>query len=85
MSRVAPHPDLFTKPEPETLPPDPIGELRVLLTRLSALSAPPWPTPTAAMEDEYRALHLAREAGPEGTELTNAILRETERLLAMTD
>lgn len=86
MPRVAPNPDLFAPPEPETPPArDPIAELTALLARLRSLSTPPWPTPTAAMEDEYHALHLARDAGPEGAALAAAILQETERLLAMTD
>jgi hypothetical protein len=86
MSRVAPQPDLFAPPpEPAPPPADPIAELTALLDHLRAAAAPPWPTISAAMQEEYRALALARQAGDAGAALAAAILRETERLLAMTD
>ena len=86
MSRVAAQPDLFSPP-PEVPPPpaDPMAELTDLLARLRAASTPPWPTISAAMQEEYRALGLAREAGAECAALAAAILEQTERLLAMTD
>ncbi|MGH7043536.1 MAG: hypothetical protein ACREFY_15615 [Acetobacteraceae bacterium] len=86
MSRVAAQPDLFiAPPEAAPPPPDPISELTALLARLRATAAPPWPTVSAAMQEEYRALGLARQAGAEGAALAAAILEQTERLLAMTD
>lgn len=86
MSRVAPQPDLFAPASAPAAPPaDPIGELTALLAHLRAAAAPPWPSISAAMQDEYRALGLARDAGPAGAALAAAILQQTERLLAMTD
>ena len=87
MSRVAPQPDLFAPPAaPEPSPsPDPLAALAAIHDRLAAAPTPPWPHLSAAMEDEYRALALAREAGPAGAALAAAILQQTERLLAMTD
>lgn len=89
MSRFAPtQADLFAAPpspvehEPKT---DPTAELTALLARLRDAETPPWPTLTAAIEEEYRALGLAREAGAEGAALAAAIMDETERLLSMTD
>lgn len=86
MPRVAAQSDLFAPP-PQVPPPapDPMAELTALLARLRAADVPPWPTISAAMQDEYRALGLAREAGAEGAVLAAAILEQTERLLAMTD
>lgn len=86
MPGVATQPDLFAAPEPPPEPaPDPLASLNEMLTRLAAAPAPPWPNLSAAMAEEYRALALAREAGPEGAALAQAILQQTERLLAMTD
>ena len=88
MSRLAAQPDLFAAPEPEPAPtpaPDPLAALAEMRDRLAAAPAPPWPNLSAAMAEEYRALALAREAGPEGAALAAAILQQTERLLAMTD
>ncbi|MDE2582508.1 MAG: hypothetical protein KGL52_12815 [Rhodospirillales bacterium] len=86
MSRVAPQPDLFAPPAaPAPPPPDPIAELSAQLARLRAMPAPPWRTASAAMAEEHHALGLARHAGPQAEALAAAILRETERLLAMTD
>lgn len=86
MPRVAAQPDLFAPPaQPAPKAPDPIAELTALLARLRATATPPWPTVSAAMQEEYRALGLAREAGAEGAALAAAILEQTERLLAMTD
>ncbi len=45
----------------------------------------PWPTISAAMQEEYRALWLARQAGPEAAELAAAVTDEFERLMATTD
>jgi hypothetical protein len=96
MSRVARQPDLFaalesaqesaqqSAPQPSP-PPDKLATLAAMHARLAALPAPPWPTLAAAMEEEYRALALARDSGPEGAALAAAILEQTERLLAMTD
>ncbi len=86
MPRVAAQSDLFAAP-PQVPPPapDPMAELTALLARLRAADVPPWPTISAAMQDEYRALGLGREAGAEGAALAAAILEQTERLLAMTD
>ena len=86
MSRVAAQPDLFAAPESAPEPaPDPIAALIEMRDRLAAAPAPPWPSLSAAMAEEYRALGLARAAGPEGAALAAAILEQTERLLAMTD
>ncbi len=86
MSRVAAQPDLFApQAPPERPPPDPIAELAAQLARLRATPAPPWDTASAAMAEEHHAIGLARHAGPEAAALAAAILRETERLLAMTD
>ena len=86
MSRLAPQPDLFAPPaRPEPPQPDPIAELTAQLARLRALPTPPWGTASAAMAEEHHAIGLARHAGPEAEALAAAILKETERLLAMTD
>ena len=88
MPRVATQPDLFAAPEPRPAPapaPDPLAALAEIHARLAAAPAPPWPNLSAAMAEEYRALALARQAGPEGAALAHAILQQTERLLAMTD
>lgn len=71
--------------EPAAPAQDPIAELQALLADLRAASAPPWPDLTTTMAHEYRALGLARQAGPEGEALAAAILDETERLLSAGD
>lgn len=91
MPRPAPlQPDLFapaaTTPEPPAATtPAPLDELRALLARLRDARELPWPTLPAAMQQEYRVLHLGRLAGEEGARLAAAILDETERLFAATD
>ena len=86
MSRVATQADLFAPSvQPDRPPPDQIAELAAQLARLRATPAPPWGTASAAMAEEQHAIGLARHAGPEAEALAAAILKETERLLAMTD
>ncbi len=92
MPRPAPlQPDLFataaaTPEEPPAAPaPAPLDELRALLAQLRDARELPWPTLPAAMQQEYRVLHLGRLAGEEGARLAAAILDETERLFAATD
>ena len=90
MSRfAASQSDLFApspvaKP-PEPPPVDPIAELNAMLEHLKALDAMPWGTISAAMQEEYRALWLAKQAGPDGADLARAVGDEFERLLATTD
>jgi hypothetical protein len=43
------------------------------------------PTISAAMQEEYRALWLAKQAGPSAAELAAAVSDEFERLMALTD
>ncbi len=84
----ASQPDLFTPPPAPTKPAartDPLAELTALLAKARAADRPYWPDLTAAMEEEYLALHLGRLAGPEGKALASAFSDEAERLLAMTD
>lgn len=64
---------------------DPVAELRAMLELVRGASALPWPHLPAAMEAEYRAMALAREAGEPGQALLAAFFTETERLLALTD
>ncbi len=45
----------------------------------------PWGTISAAMQEEYRVLWLAKQAGPAGAALAAAVTDEFERLLALTD
>jgi hypothetical protein len=90
MSRVAhSQSDLFTPaPRPEEAPPppiDPVAELDAMLVRLRSLEVMPWGTISAAMQEEYRVLWLAKQAGPAGAELAAAVSNEFERLLATTD
>ena len=91
MSRFAPvQPDLFAPPPskvdvPDPPPPDPLVELRAMLAMLQAAEELPWPTIYAAQQEEYRVMHLGKEAGAEGAKLVSAIFEQTERLLAMTD
>ncbi len=89
MSRFIPgQADLFTAapPPPEAAPPqDPVVELNAMLIRLRATNAVPWPTISAAMQEEYRALWLAKQAGPAANELATAVSKEFERLMALTD
>jgi hypothetical protein len=90
MSRFAPsQTDLFaraTAPEPAPSPPiDPIAELNAMLVRLRATDVMPWPTISAAMQEEYRALWLAKQAGPAGAKLAASVTDEFERLMATTD
>ena len=80
-------PDLFA---PAAAPPavpsrPPLDELAELLAYLRAARHLPWPDAAATMAEERRALGLARLAGPEGDRLAEAILQETERLLAATE
>ena len=85
MTRFGPaQPDLFA---PAAAPPavpsrPPLEELAELLAYLRAAQDLPWPDAAATMVEEWRALSLARIAGPEGAILATAILQETERLLA---
>ena len=92
MSRFASaQPDLFAPPvaQPAATPPqpepDPLVELQATLERLQATDVMPWATITAAMQEEYRVMHLARVAGAAGQALAAAIFEHTERLLATTD
>jgi hypothetical protein len=90
MSRFAPsQSDLFApaaSPEPPPSPPiDPIAELNAMLVRLRAADVMPWGTISAAMQEEYRVLWLAKQAGPAGAELAATVSNEFERLMAMTD
>ncbi len=85
MSRVAPRqPDLFAPPEPAPTPEPPrrppLEELQETLALVRAADRMPWRTLPACMEQEYRVMALAREAGPEGAALMSAIFAETERL-----
>jgi hypothetical protein len=70
---------------PAAPPADPLAELEAMLTHLRGAEELPWPTLPEAMQEEYRVLGLARQAGPEGEALASAIFNETERLLAITD
>ena len=71
----------FAAPAPApTARVDPIAELTALLAMLQAADCLPWPDAAATMEQERRALGLARLAGPEGKRLAAAIMDETERL-----
>jgi hypothetical protein len=56
-----------------------------MLAMLQAAEELPWPTIYAAQQEEYRVMHLGKEAGAEGAKLVSAIFEQTERLLAMTD
>jgi hypothetical protein len=90
MPRPTPQqPDLFTPAPPAPAPavpePAPLDELRALLAQLRGATELPWPTLPAAIQQEYRVLHLGRLAGEEGARLAAAILDETERLFAATD
>jgi hypothetical protein len=90
MSRFAPsQSDLFAPaPRPEATPPppiDPLAELDAMLVRFRSLEVMPWGTISAAMQEEYRVLWLAKQAGPAGAELAAAVTNEFERLLATTD
>jgi hypothetical protein len=91
MSRFAPaQPDLFAPPAqpasaPAVPPAEPLVELEAILAQLREAEELPWPTLPEAMQEEYRVLGLARQAGPEGEALASKIFNETERLLAMTD
>lgn len=90
MSRFAPsQSDLFTPaPRPEATPSPPIdalAELDAMLVRLRSLEVMPWGTISAAMQEEYRVLWLAKQAGPAGAEMAAAVSNEFERLLATTD
>jgi len=86
MPRVA-QPDLFAPPPSPPPPPgpDPVAELTALLVLLRAAEHLPWPDAAATMAQEHRAIGLATIAGPEGAALAQAIMVETERLLAATD
>jgi hypothetical protein len=90
MSRFAPsQTDLFAaapgaEPAPSA-PIDPISELNAMLDRLRATDVMPWPTISAAMQEEYRALWLAKQGGPAAAELAASVTDEFERLMAMTD
>jgi hypothetical protein len=60
-------------------------ELNAMLVRLRAADVMPWPTISAAMQEEYRALWLAKQAGPAATGLAAEVANEFERLMALTD
>ena len=80
--------DLFRQaaaPAPAVEKRDPMAELHAMLALVQGASALPWPHLPAAMEAEYRAMALAREAGEPGQALLAAFFTETERLLALTD
>ena len=64
---------------------DPLEELRALVMLVQGAERLPWDGVCATMEQERRALGLARAAGPEGEVLLSAMFAETERLLATTD
>ena len=90
MSRFAPsQSDLFAPaapPEAVPLPPiEPIEELSAVLNQLRPLKEMPWGTISAAMQEEYRVLWLAKQAGPAGAALAEEVSIEFERLLATTD
>ena len=89
MTRFAPaQTDLFAPPpaaaaaEPQA---DPMRELQAILAKLRSADVLPWPTLPEAMQQEYRVLGLARQAGDESAALASAIFDETERLWAATD
>ncbi|HJS85721.1 MAG TPA: hypothetical protein VJ779_09685 [Acetobacteraceae bacterium] len=87
MTRFGSQPDLFTQAarQDSTPPAGPLAELDALLARLRAARSMPWADAAVAMAEELRALGLARQAGVKGETLAAAILRETERLLALRD
>lgn len=87
-ARPAAQPDLFAAraaPPPAKPPVDPIVELKNMLSELSGLTQMPWPTISAAMQEEYRVLRLGKDGGPEGAALASAVQDQFERLLALTD
>jgi hypothetical protein len=60
-------------------------ELEAMLLRLRAADVMPWPTISAAMQEEYHAMWLAKQGGPAAAELAAAVTDEFERLMALTD
>ena len=96
MARVAgvqpdffsPSPEVYTTQPAQVLPEiqeDPVAELLGLLALLKGAAELPWADAAATMQQERRALTLARLAGPEGDSLVASIMEETERLLAAQD
>jgi hypothetical protein len=87
MTRFAPvQPDLFA-PAELPLPPDeprkdPLTELRELLALVRGATELPWDGLSEAMQQELRALHLAKLSGDEGKALVQAIFQETERIFS---
>jgi hypothetical protein len=68
-----------------TPPVDPVAELNGMLDRLRATEVMPGPTISGAMQEEYRALWLAKQAGPAAAEFAALVTDEFERLMALTD